>query len=88
MYSRLSDIKAYNLVTIDLEGLAQDKSGDMTLPDGKVVGALGGLCYYSNLTDIIIQMDPFNDSELTPRIRVERFAKVFSFLKDILTEPK
>ena len=32
--SLLCDIKVYNLVTIDLEGLAQDKSRDVILPDG------------------------------------------------------
>ena len=46
------------------------------------------MCYYFHVYDLIIQMDPFNDAELTPRIRVERFTKVFTFLKDILTEPK
>ena len=32
--SLLCDIKVFNLVTIDLEGLAQDKSRDVILPDG------------------------------------------------------
>ena len=36
----MSDIKVYNIVTINLEGLAQDKSGDVTLPVTLVVGAL------------------------------------------------
>ena len=87
-HSLLCDIKVYNVVTIDLEGLTQDKSRDLIIPDGIVVGALGGACYYFHVTDLIVQSAPFDDTPLTTRTRIERFAKVFRFIEDILTEPK